>query len=140
MNKIKLSLALTLLLSPVAGNSGQLVELFTSQGCYSCPPADELLGELIEEQPDLVALEFHVDYWDDLHYGAAGVWKDPFSDAEYTLRQRRYNATDLVGKQGVYTPQMIVNGRAAQISCLLRSKASVRVVQFCGWQFLIGCR
>ena len=115
MNKLKLSLALTLMLSPVAGNSGPLVELFTSQGCYSCPPADELLGELIEEQPDLVALEFHVDYWDDLHYGAAGVWKDPFSDAEYTLRQRRYNATDLTGKRGVYTPQMIVNGRAAQV-------------------------
>jgi len=115
MNKLNLSLALTLLLSPVVGNSGQLVELFTSQGCYSCPPADKLLGELIEEQPDLVALEFHVDYWDDLHYGAAGVWKDPFSDASYTLRQRRYNATDLVGKRGVYTPQMIVNGRAAQV-------------------------
>ena len=89
--------------------------LFTSQGCYSCPPADKLLGELIEEQPDLVALEFHVDYWDDLHYGAAGVWKDPFSDASYTLRQRRYNSTDLDGKRGVYTPQMIVNGRIAQV-------------------------
>ncbi len=115
MNKLNLSLALTLLLSPVAGKSAQLVELFTSQGCYSCPPADELLGELIEEQPDLVALEFHVDYWDDLHYGAAGVWKDPFSDSSYTLRQRRYNSTDLAGKRGVYTPQMIVNGRAAQV-------------------------
>ena len=115
MNKLNLSLALALLLSPVAGKSGQLVELFTSQGCYSCPPADKLLGELIEEQPDLVALEFHVDYWDDLHYGAAGVWKDPFSDASYTLRQRRYNSTDLDGKRGVYTPQMIVNGRIAQV-------------------------
>ena len=115
MNKLNLSVALALLLSPVAGKSGQLVELFTSQGCYSCPPADKLLGELIEEQPDLVALEFHVDYWDDLHYGAAGVWKDPFSDASYTLRQRRYNSTDLDGKRGVYTPQMIVNGRAAQV-------------------------
>ena len=115
MNKLNLSVALALLLSPVAGKSGQLVELFTSQGCYSCPPADKLLGELIEEQPDLVALEFHVDYWDDLHYGAAGVWKDPFSDASYTLRQRRYNSTDLDGKRGVYTPQMIVNGRIAQV-------------------------
>ncbi len=115
MKKLHLSLALTLLLSPVVGNSGQLVELFTSQGCYSCPPADKLLGELIEENPDLVALEFHVDYWDDLHYGAAGVWKDPFSDASYTLRQRLYNSTNLVGKRGVYTPQMIVNGRVAQV-------------------------
>ena len=115
MKKLNLSFALALLLSPVAGKSGQLVELFTSQGCYSCPPADKLLGELIEEQPDLVALEFHVDYWDDLHYGAAGVWKDPFSDASYTLRQRRYNSTDLDGKRGVYTPQMIVNGRIAQV-------------------------
>lgn len=115
MNNINLSLALALLLSPVVVKSAPLVELFTSQGCYSCPPADELLGELISEHPNLVALEFHVDYWDDLVYGAAGVWKDPFSDASYTKRQRRYNAIDLAGKRGVYTPQMIINGNAAQV-------------------------
>ena len=92
-----------------------MVELFTSQGCYSCPPADDFLAELIEEAPEVVALEFHVDYWDDLHYGSAGVWKDPFSDPAYTARQRHYNSRSLDGRPGVYTPQMIVNGQNAQV-------------------------
>ncbi len=92
-----------------------IVELFTSQGCYSCPPADEHLAQLIADNPELVALEFHVDYWDDLNYGAAGTWKDPFSSAAYTKRQRNYNARPLRGKRGVYTPQIIVNGTTAQV-------------------------
>jgi hypothetical protein len=96
-------------------SAAPMVELFTSQGCYSCPPADEHLAELIEKNPEVVALEFHVDYWDDLVYGSAGVWKDPFSDAAYTKRQRAYNQLDLKGKRGVYTPQMIVNGATAQV-------------------------
>lgn len=121
MNKFTLSLSLALLWLPLSGSSSPMVELFTSQGCYSCPAADEFLADLIEEQPDLVALEFHVDYWDDLHYGAAGVWKDPFSNPEYTSRQRRYNAKDLVGKRGVYTPQMIVNGSDAQVGSSRRA-------------------
>ena len=96
-------------------SAAPMVELFTSQGCYSCPPADEHLVELIEKNPDLVALEFHVDYWDDLNYGAAGTWKDPFSKAAYTQRQRQYNSYPLEGRKGVYTPQMVVNGTTAQV-------------------------
>lgn len=108
---------LMLLLFPslaVAGNK-HVVELFTSQGCYSCPPADKFLGELIESRSDVIALEFHVDYWDDLVYGLAGKWKDPFSDADYTLRQRYYASIGLQGRNGVYTPQAVVNGEYATV-------------------------
>ncbi|MDH3280829.1 MAG: DUF1223 domain-containing protein [Gammaproteobacteria bacterium] len=92
-----------------------VVELFTSQGCYSCPPAEAFLRELAHEQPQVLALEFHVDYWDDLVYGSAGKWKDPFSDPSFTLRQRGYNQRPLDGRRGVYTPQMIINGQHAEV-------------------------
>ncbi|MEM6986090.1 MAG: DUF1223 domain-containing protein [Pseudomonadota bacterium] len=97
----------------VGGATPAVVELFTSQGCYSCPPAEALLGELITDiDPDyLVALEFHVDYWDTLVYGRHGSHKDPFSSPTNTLRQRDYNGRRLSGQRGVYTPQMVVNGR-----------------------------
>ena len=121
MNKLNLSLSLGLLFSPLAGNAAPVIELFTSQGCYSCPAADEYLGEIISNQPDVVALEYHVDYWDDLNYGAAGVWKDPFSDPSYSARQRRYNAVGLAGKSGVYTPQMVINGNTAQVGTSRRA-------------------
>lgn len=97
------------------GTSAPMVELFTSQGCYSCPPADKFLAVLIKDRPEVVALEYHVDYWDDLHYGSAGVWKDPFSNPAYSSRQRSYNNRSLQGRPGVYTPQMIVNGHTAQV-------------------------
>jgi hypothetical protein len=84
-----------------------IVELFTSEGCSSCPPADQLLKKLSEEQPihgvQVVALEEHVDYWN--HQG----WKDPFSDAEFSRRQEDYGGAIHTG--GVYTPQMIVDGQ-----------------------------
>ncbi len=86
-----------------------VVELFTSQGCYSCPPAEAFLGELAD-RADVVALEFHVDYWDSLNYMWHGQWKDPFSAPEYTQRQRLYNVA-IRGQSGVYTPQMIIDGR-----------------------------
>lgn len=92
-----------------------VVELFTSQGCYSCPPADALLGELIDRHDSVVALEYHVDYWDDLVYGSAGSWRDPFSSAAHTKRQRDYQARGLAGRSGVYTPQMVVNGAHALV-------------------------
>jgi len=97
------------------GNGPAVVELFTSQGCYSCPPAEKLLGELIENDPNLVALEFHVDYWDSLVYGSHGSHKDPFSDAENTFRQQLYNRVELGGQRGVFTPQMVINGRYATV-------------------------
>jgi hypothetical protein len=78
-----------------------VVELFTSQGCSSCPPADALLGELARRS-DVLALGFHIDYWDDLG------WKDPLSSRSATDRQRRY-ARHFNGGQ-VYTPQMVIEG------------------------------
>ena len=79
-----------------------VVELFTSQGCSSCPPADALLGELAG-QPGVLALSFHVDYWD--YIG----WKDRFASAQYTQRQRDYAAK--LGLRYVYTPQIVIDGR-----------------------------
>lgn len=92
-----------------------VAELFTSQGCYSCPPADALFGEIIEKYPDVVALEYHVDYWDALVHGNDGSWKDLFSDPEYTAKQQAYNISQLEGRRGVYTPQMVVNGSYAAV-------------------------
>jgi len=86
----------------VAGEAAlKVVELFTSQGCSSCPPADALLADLADRD-DILALSFHVDYWD--YIG----WKDPFSSPLYTQRQRVYR--QVFGKRYVYTPQMVVNG------------------------------
>ena len=98
-----------------AAAHSRVLELFTSHGCSSCPRADRLLGELIEADPSLVALEFHVDYWNALVHGAAGNFVDPFSDADWTLRQRVYDALPLGGRPGVYTPQAIVDGRYAAV-------------------------
>lgn len=86
-----------------------LVELFTSQSCSSCPPAEANFRKLAA-RTDLVALEWHVDYWDRLSVGAAGRWKDPFSSAAHTARQRAYNEA-LRGKSGVYTPQAVIAGQ-----------------------------
>jgi len=98
-----------------ASHNKHVVELFTSQSCYSCPPAERLLGKLIESRTDVVALEFHVDYWNDLRYGSAGTWSDPFSDSHYSQRQRHYQARGLDGNNGVYTPQAVVDGKTALV-------------------------
>ncbi|MEM7459160.1 MAG: DUF1223 domain-containing protein [Pseudomonadota bacterium] len=96
-------------LSTGAANSPVVAELFTSQSCSSCPPAEKLFAELAE-RPDLIVLEWHVDYWDRLVHGRAGSWKDPYSDPDHTARQRQYNRT-LRDTAGVYTPQAVINGR-----------------------------
>lgn len=94
---------------PIARPSGvAVVELFTSEGCSSCPPADRLLADLAAGAAragrPILTLSFHVDYWNNLG------WADPFSRPAYTERQQGY-AQALGG--GVYTPEMIVNGTAA---------------------------
>lgn len=86
-----------------------VIELFTSQSCYSCPPAEAYLGELAEET-DIVALEYHVDYWNRINYGRHGRWVDEFSTPEMTQRQRSYNVA-IRDTGSVYTPQMVIDGR-----------------------------
>ncbi len=88
--------------SAMAGNATAVLELFTSQGCSSCPPADRLMGEL-SKNDELVVLSLPVDYWDYLG------WKDTFASPAYTRRQRVYAAQR--GDRSIYTPQVVVNGQ-----------------------------
>jgi hypothetical protein len=100
-----------------------IVELFTSEGCSSCPPADALLKELSEQKKmngvQVVALEEHVDYWN--HLG----WKDPYSAAEFSQRQSDY--AQLFGTDSVYTPQMVVDGQSELVGS--RSLAAREAIQ-----------
>ncbi|MEL6415678.1 MAG: DUF1223 domain-containing protein [Pseudomonadota bacterium] len=90
-----------------------VAELFTSQSCSSCPPAEKLFAELAERD-DLIILEWHVDYWDTLIHGRAGAWKDPYSSPAYTARQRQYNRA-LRRTGSVYTPQAVINGSSESV-------------------------
>ena len=82
-----------------------LLELYTSEGCSSCPPADELLGKIQNELKDknVYVLSYHVDYWD------KQGWKDIFSNADFTKRQ--YDYAKYMEKDPIYTPQVIINGK-----------------------------
>lgn len=79
-----------------------VLELFTSEGCSSCPPADRLLPELANIDSNIIPLSFHVDYWNRLG------WTDPFSSNEYSERQREY--AKYMNLESIYTPQLVVNG------------------------------
>lgn len=81
---------------------GVLVELYTSQGCSSCPPADDVLAKIVD-QPGIIALSLHVDYWD--YIG----WKDTFGQEKFSDRQRAY--AHAAGEKMIYTPQIIVAGQ-----------------------------
>ena len=102
-----LALALSALVVPASADDAKgpisgVVELFTSQGCSSCPPADAVLAGLIEEG-GVIALSYHVDYWNYLG------WNDTLSDPAHTARQKGYAST--WKRRSVYTPQAVVNGR-----------------------------
>jgi hypothetical protein len=88
---------------PADAEPRAVVELFTSQGCSSCPAADKLLGELAKD-PNVIALSLPIDYWDYLG------WKDTLADSRFTARQKAYSRAR--GDRDVYTPQVVVNGSA----------------------------
>jgi hypothetical protein len=100
-----------------------IVELFTSEGCSSCPPADALLSRLETEQPirsaEVIAIEEHVDYWDQQG------WRDPFSSFEWTERQRTY--AEVLRDHGVYTPEMVVDGNSGLVGS--RGQESLQQIQ-----------
>lgn len=95
------ALAFGMAATPALADEPVVVELFTSQGCSSCPPADELLGQLADRD-DVIALALHVDYWD--YIG----WADTFAQAAFTQRQHGYGRA--AGSTVVYTPQMVIGG------------------------------
>ena len=101
-----LALALFAACAPASAEQPVVVELFTSQGCSSCPPADAFLAELAQ-RPGIVALAFHVDYWDYLG------WQDSFANPAFSKRQRAY--AKAFGERMVYTPQMVVGGRVGLV-------------------------
>ncbi len=95
--------AIVAVIRPAHADPRAVVELFTSQGCSSCPPADKILGELAKD-PSVIALSMPIDYWDYLG------WKDTLADARFSARQKAYS--HIRGDRDVYTPQVIVNGAA----------------------------
>jgi hypothetical protein len=95
--------AMIAMIRPAHAEPRAVVELFTSQGCSSCPPADKIIGELAKD-PSVIALSMPIDYWDYLG------WKDTLADARFSARQKAYS--QMRGDREVYTPQVVVNGSA----------------------------
>src|SRR6202140_5089791 len=95
--------AIVAMIRPALADPRAVVELFTSQGCSSCPAADRILGELSRD-PSIIALSMPIDYWDYLG------WKDTLADARFSARQKAYSK--MRGDREVYTPQVVVNGSA----------------------------
>src|SRR6202046_3584590 len=95
--------AVVAIVRPAAAEPRAVVELFTSQGCSSCPPADKIIGELAKD-PSVLALSMPIDYWDYLG------WKDTLADSRFSARQKAYSL--MRGDRDVYTPQAVVNGEA----------------------------
>lgn len=93
--------------APAPGSGPIVVELFQSQGCSSCPPANANVNALAATRPDVLALSYAVTYWDQLG------WKDTFAQAAFTERQRAYRRSGQ--SDGVYTPQVVINGRKALV-------------------------
>lgn len=93
--------AIIAIIRPAHADPRAVVELFTSQGCSSCPPADKIMGELAKD-PSVIALSMPIDYWDYLG------WKDTLADARFSARQKAYSR--MRGDRDVYTPQAIING------------------------------
>jgi hypothetical protein len=107
-----------------------VLELFTSEGCSSCPSADRLLPQLAKLDSNIIPLSFHVDYWNRLG------WTDPFSSSEYSERQRTYSRQ--LNLDGVYTPQLVINGEyelvgsnrgnaESAIKTVLKEKSAVKL-------------
>src|SRR5262245_29223345 len=95
--------AIIAIIRPAQAEPRAVVELFPSQGCSSCPPADKIIGELAKD-PSIIAMSMPIDYWDYLG------WKDTLADARFSARQRAYSR--MRGDREVYTPQVVVNGSA----------------------------
>jgi len=95
--------AMVAIVRPAHAEPRAVVELFTSQGCSSCPPADQIIGELAKD-PSVIALSLPIDYWDYLG------WKDTLADSRFSARQKAYS--HMRGEREVYTPQVVVNGSA----------------------------
>jgi hypothetical protein len=138
LSQILCALALTVVVASAHADSRPVtvVELYTSQGCSSCPPADAYLGK-IANRDDIIALSFHVDYWD--YIG----WKDKFARPEHTQRQRKYAGH--LGMGYIYTPQLVVQGMAhsahgSEASDLVKDRAAQNVLMSPSNTSMAACR
>ena len=116
------AVAFCLVVAPVVTSARPVVvELFTSEGCSSCPPADAYLSELSRDRPEVLPLAFHVTYWNSLG------WQDPYSLEAATKRQAEYSARF---GQSAYTPEMVIDGRKGLVGSNRRAaEAAIRIAQ-----------